>query len=508
MGNKSLGEYNKYIIQMYRALNRQYNKENAIDVVSNLILRNFNFKSMYFDIVEDDATIIIKNLLFENQKDAKGQNKSLSGVFHLKQPIGEYKKTIYLEDEASIRRIFPCLKEAINPKVILSVPVFSQKKLIGVFIVYDKKTREIDSKLKKLVQLAAQEFTAVFSRIDRHNLELEKMLGLTALENILLSDIEEDETSINNHLRKIVSALPKSTGMKYCALALIDKDGDFLRPYCSMSVQEESFTENGKYYLDRSKNKDHTAIIAMETKKPVIIYDALTDSRCDNVFSREAGVYSFITLPILDIKGNFLGALWFHNGQYETFPRRQIRFLKIISRHIGLIISNMDYIGDLKTWSKYDGLTGLLNRRTFENIYDELYSVYRFSQKNFSVLMVDIDDFKSTNDIYGHQVGDKVLKRVAKSIKDNVRERDIVARYGGEEIIIILKDIGKEEAKTIANRIRSSVERLSVNGVKVTVSIGISTFGIDSYNKNNLIYIADQCLYEAKSIGKNQVVSK
>lgn len=495
--------YNKCIMQIYRALNRQYSKEGAIKVVSNLIEKRFAYQSRYFDILEDDRTIIVKNLVY---KDENNKDRSMSGIYDLKQPIEEYKKVIYLDDKDKIKQIFFCLSKTIDPSIILSIPVFSQRKLIGIFIVYDELKRKMSLEFKDLVKLAAKEFTAVFSRIDRHNLEFEKMLGLTALENIMLYNIDEDEMCINKQLQKIVAALPNSTGMKYCALALADEDEKFLIPYCS--TLNEDTPKGKRYSLDKSKSRDHTAIIAMETKQPVIVYDAHTDSICDNEFCKESGVYSFITLPILDIKGKPLGALWLHNGEYEIFSRRQIRFLEIIARHIGLIISNMDYIGDLKTWSKYDGLTGLLNRRTFENIYRDLYNLYRFSQKRFSILMLDIDDFKWTNDMYGHQVGDQVLKSVAECIKSKVREKDIVARYGGEEIIILLKDIDKEDAVTIANRIRHSISTISVEGASVTASIGISTFGVDSYNKKNLIYIADKCLYEAKSIGKNRVVSR
>lgn len=504
---EELNKYNKCIIQLYRALNRQYSKENAISVVGNLIYKGFGYKSMYFDIVENNKTIIIKNLSYKYSDSSDIENNFVSGVFNLKLPINEYKSVIYLEDENSIKKIFPRLDEIVSPSVILSTPVFSRNKLIGIFIVYDTCKRKIAPEFKNLVQLATRELTAVFSRIERHNLVFENMLDLTALENILLYNLEEDQTDINNSLQKIVSILPNATGMKKCILAFIDNDKELLIPYYS-NLNVDTIIERKKHFLNKSKSKDSIAITAMKTRKPVIIYDALTDPRCDNESAKKLGIYSIIILPILDIRVKPLGVLCLHNGKYETFSGRQMRFLEIITRYIGLVISNMDYIDDLKTWSKYDWLTGLLNRRAFESIYDKIYNVCKFGKEGFSILMVDIDDFKLINDIYGHQVGDKVLRGVAKCIKQNVRGKDIVARYGGEEIIIILKGIDKIGAKTIANRIRHSIFNLSVDGVSVTVSIGISTYRIDSFDKKNLIFIADQCLYEAKSIGKNQVVSK
>lgn len=507
-----LNKYDKCIMQLYKAFNRQYRKTGAIDVAGNLIYKEFGYKSLYFNIVEDGEMILIKNLSY---KYSGIESSFIPEVFNLKLPADKYKKVIYLEGENIIKKIFPHLDEMVSPNVILSTPVFSQdNKLIGLFMVYDIYKRKMEPEFKNLIQLAVKEFVIVFSRIEKHNLMLENMLDLTALENILLYSLEynpkKNQIGVNNPLQKIVSELSDVTGMERCILVLAHEDGEFVTPCYSNypDFDAQAIDRKRKYFSNKLKSKSFVTKIVVETKQPIVVYDALTDPRCSSELAEELGIYSIMFLPILDIKEKPLGVLCLHNGRYETFSKRQLRFFGILARHLGLIISNIDYIDNLKSWSKYDGLTDLLNRRTFENIYGELYDAYRFSEEKFSILMVDIDDFKSTNDIYGHQIGDKVLKSVAKCIKQNVREKDIVARYGGEEVIIILKGIDKVEAKIIANRIRHSISALSVNDVSVTVSIGVSTFGVDSYNKENLIYIADKCLYEAKSIGKNQVVSR
>ncbi len=501
-------KYNKYIIQLYKALNRQYNKENAIRVIINFIYKRFGYRTMYLDVVEDKKMIILKDLNYKYADNDNAKDQSRSGICNVETSMDKYKELMYFKDQADIREVYPKLEETFEPKVLLSTPVFSQNRLIGTLIIYDIYKREIPSKFKDLAKLISQELTAVFCRIEKQNLKFESMLGLTAIENILLYNTDNTENNIsNNPIKKIISELSNVTGMKRSTLALLDEEEKFLLPQCS-SVAEGFIVDENKYSLNKSENKDHTAIIAIETKEPVIVYDALTDPRCDKELVKKLGIYSSITLPILDIHGKPLGVINLDNGEYENFSMGQIRFLKIVARHIGLIISNIEYIGDLKTWSKYDGLTGLINRRAFENIYKEVHDTYKSSKEEFSILMIDIDDFKSTNDIYGHQVGDEVLKGVADCIERNIRKKDIAARYGGEEIIVILKNIGKIKAEIIANRIRHSISNLSVNGVSVTVSIGVSTFAIDSYNKDNLIYIADKCLYEAKNIGKNQVVCK
>lgn len=164
---------------------------------------------------------------------------------------------------------------------------------------------------------------------------------------------------------------------------------------------------------------------------------------------------------------------------------------------------------ELMEKSQLDGLTGLYNRCAFDQMYRKIYQESKEGNRDFSVLMVDLDNFKKVNDSYGHQMGDKILKQVAHRIKSNVRKDDIVARYGGEEIIIILVDIDEGEAIIIAERIRDSIATLKTEGVQVTISIGISNLKKDETKDSDmLIYIADQRLYEAKEQGKNKVRGK
>ncbi|HZK58178.1 MAG TPA: sensor domain-containing diguanylate cyclase [Clostridia bacterium] len=508
MKSKTFDKHGEYIIQLYRALNRQHSIEGAVNVLGNLIYKKFGYRSIYLDTAKDNKTVFIKNLPFQFADDGNRGYEPISGIFNFKLSADEYGKVMYLEDEDKIKGMFSCLGRIISPSVLLSTPVFSQNKMIGVFIVYNTYRGEMVPELENFVQLAAKELTAVFSRIERYNSVFENMLNLAALENILLGNPEEGQTASENPIQKMVSILPEATGMRECILILVDKSGGQTPiPYCS-NPDAETVVEEEMYFLNAPENKGCAANVALETKRPVIIHDALTDPRCNNKLAKELGIRSIIVLPTWITSGRPPGVLCLYNGKYEMFSRRQIHFFKVVARRVGLIISNMGYIDNLRTWSRYDGLTDLLNRRTFENIYDKLCDICRFGEEKFSILMLDIDDFKSINDIYGHQAGDKILQNVAKCIKRNVREKDIVARYGGEEMVIILRDIDKKEAEIIANRIRRSILAPSVDGIGVTVSIGISTFGTDSYNKKNLIYIADKCLYKAKSIGKNQVVIK
>jgi len=168
----------------------------------------------------------------------------------------------------------------------------------------------------------------------------------------------------------------------------------------------------------------------------------------------------------------------------------------------------------LEALASNDALTTVYNRRAFEKFYNAMFiknNMYKSLglDASFSIIMIDIDNFKKINDTYGHDIGDKVLRNLGIFLNSKKRKNDIVARYGGEEFVIILSDTDKIDAlKFVINLIENIKENIKIEIDKsftlgVTVSIGISVFPYDSENKNNLIKIADENLYYTKTNGKN-----
>ena len=180
-------------------------------------------------------------------------------------------------------------------------------------------------------------------------------------------------------------------------------------------------------------------------------------------------------------------------------------FLKTLFYQITMAIENARLYYSAVT----DGLTGLYIRRYFQLTLEQEFQRARRYDRKFSLLMIDIDHFKSINDTYGHQQGDAVLKEVAKILRYQTREVDLVARYGGEEMSVILPETNLEGAMLTAEKIRSTVERYQFpGGLKVTVSIG-AAYCDKNYppDKEALIKLADDALYRAKETGRNKVVA-
>ena len=161
-----------------------------------------------------------------------------------------------------------------------------------------------------------------------------------------------------------------------------------------------------------------------------------------------------------------------------------------------------------------DALMGIKNRRYFDQkIVEEVALSLRYKLP-LSLILLDIDHFKKINDTYGHMVGDEVLRNIASLIGEAVRDTDIVARYGGEEIAIITPSCGKQEAELLAQRLRAIIEKTTMalvgatqEVIQVTVSMGVSAMNHIITDKDALIEETDDALYLAKKLGRNRVVA-
>jgi diguanylate cyclase (GGDEF)-like protein len=163
----------------------------------------------------------------------------------------------------------------------------------------------------------------------------------------------------------------------------------------------------------------------------------------------------------------------------------------------------------LEALSVTDGLTGLFNRNKLNAIISDQLARYKRNKRPFSVLMIDIDHFKTLNDSLGHIVGDEVIVAVAKKISQSIRSVDFAARYGGDEFVIILTEATVDEAVRTAERIRGDVAEVHCSSVnkmlKVTLSIGVVQVGPQDVSLITLLSKVDSALYEAKRAGRDQV---
>ncbi|HUR98037.1 MAG TPA: sensor domain-containing diguanylate cyclase, partial [Pyrinomonadaceae bacterium] len=217
---------------------------------------------------------------------------------------------------------------------------------------------------------------------------------------------------------------------------------------------------------------------------------------------------SFLSYPIL-IGERRIGVLNFTDkATGNAFDERDLELLQAIGPQIAIAVDRTvlkDKAGEFEQLSVTDPLTGLLNRRYLEKRLIE--EIQRSKRHRFpmSLMMLDVDEFKSYNDTFGHPAGDAALKIVASILQDMLRGDDVAARYGGEEFAILLPQTTSTEGAAIAERLRQRIEHTEFPKRKVTVSIGIAACSNEIDTPTDIVGAADHALYEAKNHGRNNV---
>ena len=272
---------------------------------------------------------------------------------------------------------------------------------------------------------------------------------------------------------------------------------------CSVEVAAD-----GMEGLERCR-KEHFPIIITDLVMPVM--DGL--ELCRAIRSRQSDDYVFILLMTSHEERDQLIA-GFEAGadEYIVKPVHEIELLsrlKAAQRILALEAS-------LKTLAMHDQLTGAFNRGYLDKqLTKEIKRSWRYGRP-LSIVMCDIDHFKSVNDRYGHQVGDLVLKELVLRINNTIRcENDWLARYGGEEFVIVLPETDTEGCRVVSERIRKLIAEVPVmvQGMEITVTISAGSASIketantDEMSMNSLLATADECLYRAKEAGRNCIIA-
>ena len=225
-----------------------------------------------------------------------------------------------------------------------------------------------------------------------------------------------------------------------------------------------------------------------------------------------AGALSALVLPLF-VRGRVLGSLQLFSEKAEGFTHEDAQLLWTLVLVAENLLTREQANEGLLRFAFTDYLTGLRTRGYFEQQLD--LEVKRSDRKGepFSMLMVDVDHFKTLNDTFGHHTGDQVLRQVTSLLVKDMREVDTVARYGGEEFVIILPETAEQEAVSVAQRLRKAVQNSQFEieelqgHERLTISIGIAVYGRDATCRQKLIEYADAALYAAKSRGRNQVLT-
>lgn len=324
---------------------------------------------------------------------------------------------------------------------------------------------------------------------------------------------------LSSVLNAIVNSLQGELGYLYSFIVKErnDNDGKYLQIVASS--RDDMGTKFSKYFncdlseyrmyfpeFDEVKNSIKNNQIYQSKELVKLISGFIPDIDNNKVanFLKEAKMKSYILVPLLS-KHTHFGSLIVFSSR-ENISNSELNFLGLFAKQIELAITIADLFQAVKEQAITDGMTGLYNRRYFEEyIKKEAIRAMRQNQK-FTVIGLDLDHLKQINDTYGHNYGDIAIKTIAEVLKNNARSIDIAARMGGEEFNLILPGVDIEGGCIAAERIRKAIEAVELEKIgHITASLGVATYPDQSDDLEELLELTDQAMYESKRNGRNRV---
>jgi len=386
----------------------------------------------------------------------------------------ESKPNLELHDDGTVR---------------VGIPMSGKQAVYGVLGITMNRELWDESELKAFVMLAASAGSAFENAklYEQSNLligELQLINELTQRLNqsLRLNEIFEFTTKELLHIFKA----------DYCCVLQLNRSDNSFQVMSSNlpTITSESLSIDFGY-----------SGIIYQTKEPIIVSDYWNTRLVTSQLMETTGSRSLIATPIM-AGADIVGVIMVAHQSPNFFSYENYKLIQVLSTHIGLAISNASLHAEVRRMVITDNLTGLHAR----HYLNEQIQTRQRKDRCGSLVLVDIDHFKKVNDTYGHQVGDQILIAVSDVIRSVIRESDIAARWGGEELAVYLPQIRSEQAHKIAERIRYRVEALT--DPPVTVSCGLSewSFEDEKISVESLFYKADMALYGAKNSGRNQII--
>lgn len=312
---------------------------------------------------------------------------------------------------------------------------------------------------------------------------------LLALSRYDLLDSEEEEQFEN-----IVALVRQILQVPICAVSLVDRHRQWFKARRGLPVRETPIEMSFCRY-------------AIRDSVPFMVPDALEDPRFRNnaLVTGEPFIRSYLGSPLRTPDGYNLGSLCAIDTKPRTFADHEISILNSFAKVV------MDEL-ELRQVASSDGLTSVLNRRAWMEAAGKEIKRRARNGSPLSLAIMDIDRFKSVNDTHGHQAGDLVIQALAALGMDTMRETDVFGRYGGEEFVLLMPEVGIDAARSAAERLRVGFERLPIaiedgGPLSCTISLGVAEF-TDQDTIETFLRRADRRLYEAKETGRNKVVGE
>lgn len=396
---------------------------------------------------------------------------------------------------------------------------------MGLFDKFKEVTKKV-SEVENNIYHEKRDYLEIYER----NLELEKEIAerteelddanrrMFTLQHIW--EMMNSSTPLENVMEAIVNSTQGELGYMHCAIIhkCVDEDGEYLQILAqsndglidrlnniigSPGIQTRKLNyDNESVFADTMRQRKiiQTKAIGLSLKSVLPDLDAETVKK---VISNQP-VKSVIVIPLITQNKEFGWFCVF--SAREELAGTEMDFLGLFAKQIEMAITIADLFQAVRDQAVTDALTGLYNRRYFEEALEKEVQRAKRQQQPFSIIGIDLDFLKKINDTHGHFYGDLAIKTIADVLKANARSVDVPARIGGEEFDVLLPGISSEGAMIAAERIRSAIEKTEIDTIgHITGSLGVATYFEHTDNVEELLELTDQAMYTSKREGRNRV---
>jgi diguanylate cyclase (GGDEF)-like protein len=355
-------------------------------------------------------------------------------------------------------------------------------------------------------------FASVLNASTPHSVSLRLALSLTTKLTMLMQHQNELEIAIN----RISSAISSTLELESILQSAVEEVGMALQARRAALVlwQEGTSKPEGMSVYERPEEIDpdpHEVASPLNASTAGASQDMIAGrsengQEADQPSAEKLQMPGPLEIPIT-YRNSVIGVLAIEDDSPgRVWEDEELLMAQTVSDQLAVAISHARLFRQVSTQAMTDALTGLFNHRYFQERIEREIKLADRNNNQVSLILLDIDHLKRINDSHGHRCGDNALCHVANVMQTCVREVDICARYGGEEFVLILPQCGREDAITVAERLREAIASTSLPKIgQVTASVGVATYPSAAKSKEELIEMADRAMYLAKAAGRNRV---
>ena len=389
-------------------------------------------------------------------------------------------------------------KDEIESKEIeILIPLISRDRLIAILVLGKKKSGRYSLEEYNIITNITDRVAVTMEKEYLSEQLRERETELSVINNC--SSIVASSLNIQEIFGSFVEELKKIVDVNWASIVLVEEEG-----LCcvALSSKEGSTYQIGEKIPMQSSGTGWV----VTNKKPLTESDLSKEIRFStgNDFY-EQGMLSMIYLPLI-AKGEVIGSLILASRETNAYSQQHIKLLEQLASQIAMPLENARLYAETEEKARVDELTGLLNRRSLDEMIDSEISRHSRYGGKFALAILDLDSFKAFNDTKGHLAGDTLLGQVGNIIRNKIRNSDQAFRYGGDEFAILLPQTTIEAASQVTERVRESIaSELDTGDINITASIGLASWPEDGMSHSDIIAAADLTLYRAKWSGGNRI---